>query len=374
MGLRKPVQIAAVAVVLALSAVVAPGARPSCAAGGHATEYYRVTGSGPLYYSATIMADDAILIRRVCNEFGDHIRSVFGLPASQQVVTFTRTRFKGTPSTCAVDEFRVPDHAPFLAGNGPTYTITMPLHVTEPIAGATGLTMRMVRAWVGDAVITSVSGGGLVDHDPDSKGWEKAVWYQDFEDITLDYDVSTGTTSTGAVHPPSNNDPPEPEPADDPQSPQSLAGASPSAGASTPASGRTGAAKRGYNRSGLRSPSLSDQLCQDCDAKRRIASATVLIFILVVLLRLIAKGAGWPRRPGEARKARRPARSRAPVRPRPAEPEDPVFPYGRAGPESGPRASSAAPSAHTEPEGAGGAEPESSEHPPKTAPRRSRRR
>ena len=234
--------------------------------------------------------------------------------------------------------------------------------------------MRMVRAWVGDAVITSVSGGGLVDHDPDSKGWEKAVWYQDFEDITLDYDVSTGTTSTGAVHPPSNNDPPEPEPADDPQSPQSLAGASPSAGASTPASGRTGAAKRGYNRSGLRSPSLSDQLCSDCDAKSRIASATVLIFVLVVLLRLIAKGAGWPRRPGEARKARRPARSRAPVRPRPAEPEDPAFPYGRAGPGSGPRASSAAPSPHTEPEGAGGAEPESSEHPPKTAPRRSGRR
>ena len=374
MGLRKPVGIAAVAVVLALSAVVAPGARPSCAAGGHATEYYRVTGSGPLYYSVTIMADDAILIRRVCNEFGDHIRSVFGLPASQQVVTFTRTRFKGTPSTCAVDEFRVPDHAPFLAGNGPTHTITMPLHVTEPIAGATGLTMRMVRAWVGDAVITSVSGGGLVDHDPDSTGWEKAVWYQDFEDITLDYDVSTGTTSTGAVHPPSNNDPPEPEPADDPQSPQSLAGASPSAGASTPASGRTGAAKRGYNRSGLRSPSLSDQLCSDCDAKSRIASATVLIFVLVVLLRLIARGAGWPRRPGEARKARRPARSRAPVRPRPAEPEDPAFPYGRAGPGSGPCASSAAPSAHTEPEGAGGAEPESSEHPPKTAPRRSGRR
>ena len=65
MGLRKPVGIAAVAVVLALSAVVVPGARPSCAAGGHATENYRVTGSGPLYYSATIMADDAILIRRV---------------------------------------------------------------------------------------------------------------------------------------------------------------------------------------------------------------------------------------------------------------------------------------------------------------------
>lgn len=371
MGLRKPVGTAAVAAVLALSAVVAPSARPACAAGGQATENYRVTGSGPLYYSARISADDAVLVRRVCDEFGDHIRSVFGLPASHQVVTFTRTRFKGTPSTCAVDEFRVPDHAPFLTGNGPAHTITMPLRVTEPIAGATGLTMRTVRASVGNAVVTSVSGGGLVDHDPDSKGWENAVWYQEFEDVTLAYDVSSGTTSTGAVHPPSNNDPPEPEPADDPQSPQSLAGASPSAGASTPASGRTGAAKRGYNRSGLRPPSLSDQLCLDCDAKRRIASATVLIFILVVLLRLIAKGAGWPRRPGEPRKAHRPARSRAPVEPRTSEPADPAFPYRRAGPGSGPRA---APPASTEPGGAGGAATESPEHPPETAPRRSGRR
>ena len=167
-GLRKTVGIAA-AVVLALSVAAVPGARSAFAAEAGASEEYRVTGSSILTYSARIVASEDYLTKRVCDDFADRLRAVFGL-AKDPNASYTGATYDGGTSECAVQPFDIYPTDSVITENGSEYTVAMLSSTTGPVLAAIGFTTRSATATVSNAIITSASDGCAIDHDsPDRR-------------------------------------------------------------------------------------------------------------------------------------------------------------------------------------------------------------
>lgn len=325
-GLRKTVGIAA-AVVLALSVAAVPGARSAFAAEAGASEEYRVTGSSILTYSARIVASEDYLTKRVCDDFADRLRAVFGL-AKDPNASYTGATYDGGTSECAVQPFDIYPTDSVITENGSEYTISMLSSTTGPVLAAIGFTTRSATATVSNAIITSASDGCAIDHDSSSTGQETATCAQEADDLYVVYDVATGTTSSGAARGAPTPVPPDPEARARTQGP-STPSTPPAATTPGPITAPVTVGNPGQ-RGGAPTPTDRPSDSDDRDA---FVSVFFLILVILVLIGIISMGTMRSRR---TKQSRRTARFRAAPTRRPADrpragPEDPADPYGSSG-------------------------------------------
>ncbi len=315
MGLGKPAGIAA-AVLLALSAAAVPGARSASAAEAGASEEYRVSGSGVLTYSARITASEDYLSKQVCDDFADHLRTVFGLNKDPKA-SYTGATYDGGTSECAVQPFDIlhPTDS-VITENGSERTIAMSPSTTGPVLEAIGFTTRSTTATVSNAIITSASDGCAIDHDSSSSGQETATCAHTADDSYVTYDVATGATSSGAVRGAPTPVPPDPEANVKPQRT-----GTPGAPAATTTTGPiTAPVTVGTpgQRTGAPTPTGRSS---DSDDGNAFVAIFFLILVVLVLFWIISMGT---MRSQWKKQSRRPARSRATHTRRPV---DPALPY-----------------------------------------------
>lgn len=326
MGLPRTAGIA-IAMALALCAVAVPGAPGASAAEAGASEEYRVTGSGFLSYSARIVASEDYLTKRVCVDFTDRLRTVFGL-AKDPKTSYTEATYSGGTSECTVPPFDIHPTDSVITENGSERTISMSSSTTGPVLAAIGFTTRSATATVSNAIITSASDGCAIDHDSSSTGQETATCTQAADDLYVTYDVATGATSSGAVRGAPTPVPPGPEARARSQSPST-----PSTPAATTTPGPITAPVTVGNpgqRGGAPTPTGRHSGSDDHDA---FVSVFFLIIVILVLIGIISMGT---MRSHRTKHSRRTARSRStPARPpvdrTRADPGDPTSPYGSSG-------------------------------------------